>query len=669
MNLKKSLWGVVFLLLGAVAIQALQTTSQAVPADDQMIENPLIPRQLLFGNPVKTSPHLSPKGTKLAYLAPDANNVLNVWIKDLQNEIPDTKVTADTKRGVRQYMWQYDEGSILYLQDKDGDENWHIYQTHLSSGETKDLTPFENITASILDYSHEFPSELLIQMNRTNPKLHDVYRLNLTTGKLQLDTENRGDIIDWLADHQLRVRASIAMTPDGATLISVRDAVDAPWRQIMTIGASELNTGLVEFSEDGNSLYCFTSIDANTVRLIQIDTKSGKYTVIAENPTYDLSNAQINPVTHRLEAIGYEGEKYTVNVLDPDMAADYEWLQAQNLISPDKNAAEKTIQLLSRDLSNQTWVIGVMSDVCTTSYYLYKRANKNLDFLFSAKPDLDDYILSPMKPISFTASDGMQLHGYLTLPVHKEAKNLPLVVHVHGGPWARDSWGYRPEIQWLANRGYAVLQVNFRGSTGYGKQHLNAGNREWGRKMHRDLLDGKQWAIDNGFADPSKVAIYGGSYGGYATLAALAFTPDEFCCGVDVVGPSNLITLMNTLPAYWSPMKAQMDLRVGCVETEPEFLRECSPFFKAALITKPLLIAQGANDPRVKQAESDQIVEAIRANHLPVDYLLFLDEGHGFALPENRMKFYAATEDFLTRYLGGVAEAPKAEENWDSLKR
>lgn len=669
MNLKKSLWGV-FFILGAVAIQALQTSPRVIlEPEAQIVESALIPRKLLFGNPVKTSPRLSPKGTKLAYLAPDADNVLNVWIKDLHNDIPDRKVTADTKRGVRQYTWQYDEESILYLQDKDGDENWHIYQTHLQTGETRDLTPFENITASILEYSHEFPDELLIQMNRTDPKLHDVYRLNLSNGELQLDTENKGDVIDWLADHRMRVRASVSMTAEGATLISVRDGQDAPWREIMTIDASELNTGLVDFSEDNNALYCFTSLDANTVRLIRIDTQSGKYTVVAENPTYDLSDVQINPLTHRLEAVAYDGEKYTVNVLDPDMAADFEWLQAQNLISPDKNAAEKTVTLVSRDLANKTWVVGVMSDVCTTSYYLFQRANKKLDFLFSAKPDLDNYTLSPMKPISFTARDGMQLHGYLTLPVHKEAKNLPLVVHVHGGPWSRDSWGNRPEVQWLANRGYAVLQINFRGSTGYGKQHLNAGNREWGRKMHFDLLDGKQWAIDNGFADPSKVAIYGGSYGGYATLAALAFTPDEFCCGVDVVGPSNLITLMQTLPPYWSPMKAQMDLRVGCVETEPDFLRGCSPLFKADQITKPLLIAQGANDPRVKQAESDQIVGAMRANHLPVDYLLFMDEGHGFALPQNRMKFYAAAEDFLTRYLGGAAEAPKDDENWESIKR
>lgn len=664
MNLKKVLGGT-FIVLGFVAVQALQTLPQVVSDSSQISEKHLIPRNLLFGNPVKTSPHLSSKGTKLAYLAPDVNNVLNVWIKDLQDETPDKKVTADTKRGVRQYMWKFGEESIIYLQDKDGDENWHIFQTDLLTGETQDLTPFENINAGFVDYSHKYPDEALIQMNRKNPALHDVYRLNLSTGELKLDTENSGEVIEWIADHQLAIRASTSMDSEGNTVIFVRDTVEAPWRKIMTIGASELNKGLAGFSEDGNSLYCLTSLGGNTVRLIQIDTKSGEYTVIADHPTYDLSGVRINPLTLRLEAIEYDGEKHTVVALDPEIAADFEWLKGQNLTSKDEN----TIHLLSRDLSNQIWVIGVMSDVRSTSYYLFQRANKNLSFLFSAKPDLNNYTLSPMKPISFTARDGMNLQGYLTLPAHKEPKNLPLILHVHGGPWARDNWGYRPEVQWLANRGYAVLQINFRGSSGYGKEHLNAGNREWGGKMHFDLLDGKKWAIDNGFADPAKVAIYGGSYGGYATLAGLAFTPDEFCCGVDVVGPSNLITLMQTLPPYWSPMKAQMDLRVGCLETEPDFLKECSPLFKASQISKPLLIAQGANDPRVKQAESDQIVNAMRLNNLPVDYLLFADEGHGFALPQNRMKFFAAAEAFLARYLGGSAEAPKPEENWDSVLR
>jgi dipeptidyl aminopeptidase/acylaminoacyl peptidase len=666
MLLRKLFWGA-FLVVGVVAIQALYTPSQAIASSipDQNSERPLIPRKLLFGNPVKAMPQISPKGSKLAYLAPDANNVLNVWIKDLKNDIPDVKVTSDAKRGVRQYIWKYDEESILYLQDKDGDENTHIYQTNLSTGQTIDFTPFEGVKAGIVDYNHRFPDEALIQMNKNNPALYDVYRLNLSTGELKLDTENTDGAIEWVPDHQMHVRAFTTLATDGSTLISVRDAVDAPWREIMKMDSSDVYGGIVDFSEDGNSLLCLASLDSDTVRLIQIETSSGKYTVIAENPKYDLAKVVNNPLTHKLEFIAYEGDKYTQIVLDAEMKSDFEWLNEQNLAGQ----ADYTIQLVSRDLSNQKWVIAVQSDVHPSSFYLFNRSNKDLTFLFSTQPELDKFTLSPMKPISFIARDGMEIHAYLTLPAHAEAKNLPLVLNVHGGPWSRDSWGCQPGVQWLADRGYAVLQINYRGSSGYGKDYLNAGNREWGNKMHLDLLDGKQWAIDNGFADPTKVAIYGGSYGGYATLAALAFTPEEFCCGVDIVGPSNLITLLQSFPAYWGPLKAKTNIRIGCLETEPDFLKERSPLFKANQITKPLLIAQGANDPRVKQAESDQIVDAMRLNNLPVDYLLFLDEGHGFAVPENRMKFMAATEAFLASYLGGAAEAPKAEENWDSLKR
>lgn len=666
MQIKKILCGALPLLLGIVAIQFFQIIPSKIVASEESpaLERTLIPRSLLFGNPVKAAPRLSSQGKKLAYLAPDENNVLNVWVKDLQNMSPDKKITSDTKRGIRSYMWQYDEENLLYVQDRDGDENWHLYQTNLETGQTKNLTPFEGVRVGILAYSHEYPNEMLLTMNKSDPQLSDVYRLNLLTGEILLDTKNMGEVIEWVADHQLNIRANSKMIEDGSSVISVRESVDAPWKDLLKIDASELDKGILGFTENGKSLYCFTSIDANTVRLIELNTESGKYSVIAENPVYDLSNVQMNPITHRLEAVSYEGERHVFQPLDPEIAADFEWLKVQNL-TPN---AQNEIHLASRDIANQQWIISVVSDVRSTSYYLFHRKDKTLTFLFNTKPDLDAQTLNPMKPISFIARDGMELYGYLTLPVHKDSKHLPLVLHVHGGPWARNSWGYHPEAQWLADRGYAVLQINFRGSTGYGKTYLNAGNREWGGKMHLDLLDAKQWAINSGVADPNKVAIYGGSYGGYATLAALAFTPEEFCCGVDVVGPSNLITLMQTLPPYWVPLKAQMDLRIGCLETEPEFLRECSPLFKCHQITKPLLIAQGANDPRVKQAESDQIVAAMRNNKLPVQYLLFKDEGHGFARPENRMKFYAAAEAFLATYLGGEAEDPRADEEWTSVE-
>lgn len=643
-------------LIGIIAYQSPETTLPAA----FVYEKKLIPRNLLFGNPVKASPSLSIEGTKLAYLAPDANNVLNVWVKDLTVDKPDMQVTNDVKRGIRNYVWQCDQEHILYIQDKEGDENWHLYQTELATQKTRDLTPFDGITAHIVAYSEKYPDTMLIQMNQRNPTLHDVYRLDLVSGELKLDTENPGGVIGWTADHDLCVRASQSMTDDGSTLISIRDHAADPWRELVQIGAFELQGDLAGFSADGKALYCLTSLDGNTVRLMHIDLETGMRQVVVENPLYDIEDVMFNPSSHTLEAVGYSGEKYTIQALDPQLSSDLNFIQ---------ESIGETFDILSRDLKNQNWIIARISDSHPTAFYHYQRENKNVKFLFSTQPELDNYTLSSMQPISYLARDGMKIYAYLTLPVGLEPENLPLVLMVHGGPAARDSWGLQPSVQWLANRGYAVLQINYRGSTGYGKDYLNAGNREWGRKMHLDLLDGKQWAIESGIADPAKIAIYGGSYGGYATLAGLAFTPDEFCCGVDLVGPSNLITLLQSLPPYWSPMKAQMDRRIGSLENEPEFLQACSPFFKADQIKKPLLIAQGANDPRVKQAESDQIVQAMRKNNLPVEYLLFSDEGHGFARPQNRLKFFAAMEEFLAKHLGGHFVPSIPEENWESVRK
>lgn len=619
----------------------------------------LIPRQLLFGNPEKTSAKLSNDGTKLAYLAPDANNVLNVWIRNLQEGGQDQQITNDRKQGIRQFLWQYNDEYILYIQDKDGDENWHLYQTNVATHATKDLTPFEGIKVGIVDADPRFPNEMLIQMNKRNPALFDVYRLNLLTGQLQIDTENPGGVIHWTADHNLQVRVAQSLTDDGSTLIRVRNQPSDPWRDWLTIPPTEIGE-IEDFSADNESLYLLTSLDANTARLLKVNIKTGERTLIAEDPSYDLSGVMLHPTTYALEAAGIERERYEWIILDPQLNADFTYLSQQ---------LKGTFMLMSRDLANQNWIVISQSDQRPSHFYLYRRPAKTLEFLFSTQPKLEQFQLSPMQPIRFQARDGLTLHGYLTLPHGLEPRHLPTVLLVHGGPWSRDSWGLQPLVQWLANRGYAVLQINFRGSTGYGKNYLNAGNREWANKMHHDLLDGKEWLVRQGYADPDKVAIMGGSYGGYATLVGLAFTPDAFCCGVDIVGPSNLITLLQTMPPYWKPLKTIMDIRLGKLETEEEFLKSRSPLFKADQIKKPLLIGQGANDPRVKQSESDQIVSAMRHKQLPVEYLLFPDEGHGFARPENRLKFYAAVEAFLSKYLGGRHETASPEENWESLKR
>lgn len=625
----------------------------------QVVSVPLIPRQFLFGNPEKTSAKLSHDGTKLAYLAPNTQNVLNVWVRDLKHGGKDRQITTDNKRGIHQFLWQYNQENILYIQDKDGDENWHLYQTNLENQSTKDLTPYEGVKIEIIATESNYPNEMLIQMNERDSSLFDVYRLNLTTGQLELDTENPGGIFDWIADHHLQVRASLSYTSEGSTLIRVRDTAKSSWRDWLTIDANEI--GEIEgFSSDNKFLYLMTSLDADTSRLLKVNVATGERSLIAEDSHYDLSDLFLHPKTNALEAVGVERERYEWIVLDSQLTNDFNYL-SDNLKTP--------FYITSRDLNNQNWIIVSQSDQHPNHFYLYHRQPKSLEFLFSTQPTLEKYQLSPMKPIKFQARDGMTLHGYLTLPLDKEPRNLPTILLVHGGPWGRDSWGLQPLVQWLANRGYAVMQINFRGSTGYGKAYLNAGNREWANKMHTDLLDGKNWLVNQGYSDPNKVAIFGGSYGGYATLVGLTFTPDAFCCGVDIVGPSNLITLLQTLPSYWSPLKASMDLRIGKLETEQEFLKSRSPLFKAEKINKPLLIAQGANDPRVKQAESNQIVAAMREKKLPVEYLLFTDEGHGFARPENRLKFYAAAESFLAKYLGGRHELPKTEENWESLKR
>lgn len=613
---------------------------------------PIIPREVLFGNPEKVSPALSPDGTQLAFLAPDDKNVLNVWVRDLSKSGNDRLVTSDEKRGIRSFCWTYDSKNILYIQDRDGDENWHLYLTDIQTKKTKDLTPYKDVRASILAYESQFPNDILVELNIRNPAVFDVYRIRLDTGNLALEMQNDDQVFEWLADHHLKVRASRAYDSNGAMILRVNDNGQAPWRELMRWGVED-DGALVGFSPDDKDLYVLSSIDSNTARLLKINLANGSKQVIASDPQYDLigdsSQGEIieNPKTHKIEAVGITREKLEWVILDPQIKDDVAFLS--------KKDAE--LRIVSRDQDDKKWIVKYSTDLYPSQYYLYDRAKKTNQFLFSTNTQLESYPTSRMTPISFHARDGLLLHGYLTLPLGVEHKHLPTILLVHGGPWARDAWGFKSTVQWLANRGYAVLQVNFRGSTGYGKAHLNAGNKEWAAKMHDDLLDAKQWMIDQGYSDGSKIGIFGGSYGGYATLVALTFTPEEFCCGVDLVGPSNLVTLLQTIPPYWNPLKAKMDLRLGNLETDKAFLESRSPLFKADQIVRPLLIAQGANDPRVKQPESDQIVQAIRQNGKEVVYLLFSDEGHGFARPENMMKFCAVAEDFLSTHLGGKLQS------------
>ncbi|MBD1892884.1 S9 family peptidase [Coleofasciculus sp. FACHB-SPT9] len=606
---------------------------------------PLIPREVLFGNPERTSPRLSPDGKYLAYIAPDDKNVLQVWLRTVGQE-DDRQLTADKKRGIRIFFWTYNADQLMYMQDSDGDENFHLYSVNIHSNIVRDLTPFQGVKAQPVDLDPKFPDQVLVGMNLKDLQKFDVYRINLANGAVDLYAENPGNVVSWTVDAQFQVRAATAATPDGGSDLLFRETTQGDWETLRHWGPDD-EGGAVSFSEDGKTLYISGSHDANASRLIAFDVTTREETVIAEDPQYDLGGIVIHPITRVIQAVSFYKEKQEWQVLDQSIAADFEAI-AQ--IRPGE------FGISSRDLADKNWLVAFLTDDGPVYYYAYNRDSKTSTLLFSNKPTLEGLSLASMQPISYQAQDGLTIHGYLTTPVGITAQNLPTVLLVHGGPWARDTWGYDPQAQWLANRGYAVLQVNFRGSTGYGKAFVNAGNREWAAKMHDDLIDAVNWLVQQGISDPQKIAIMGGSYGGYATLVGLTFTPDVFACGVDIVGPSNLITLMQSIPPYWEPLKANFYYRVGNLETEEEFLKSRSPLFFVDRITKPLLIAQGANDPRVKQAESEQIVEAMQKANKPVEYALYTDEGHGFARPENRLHFYAIAEEFLSKYLGGRCE-------------
>lgn len=606
---------------------------------------PLIPRDVLFGNPERAAAQLSPDGKYLAYLAPDAKNVLQVWVRPLDQKEA-RQLTNDPKRGIRQYYWTHDGVHLLYLQDTDGDENFHLYAVDVAKGQTRELTPFKGVRVQGVDLSRDHPDEVLFSMNQRSRMAFDMHRLNLKTGAIKLDTQNPGMVMAWAADANFQVRAGTQARPDGGYDLLVRDAVDQPWRTLRTWPAEEQGA-VIGFAKDPNQVWLIANHDANASRLLKVDIKTGKEEVVAADPEFDLSGALVDDARRVPLAVSFTRARSEWQVLDPSVADDLAVLA---------KVRHGDFNITSQTRDNQKWLVAYNADNGPAATYLYDRATKKAELLFTNQPKLENLPLAKMEPIEYTATDGLKIRGYLTRPVGVEEKNLPLVLLVHGGPWARDFWGFNPLVQFLANRGYAVLQVNFRGSTGYGKKFLNAGNREWAGKMHQDLIDGVNWAVKQGVADPKRVAIMGGSYGGYATLVGLTFTPDVFRCGVDIVGPSSIMTLLRSIPPYWAPMQAMFAKRVGDIKTDEEFLNSRSPLYRVDQIRAPLLIGQGANDPRVKQAESDQIVAALRKANKTVQYVVYPDEGHGFVRPENRLHFFAITEAFLAEHLGGRYE-------------
>ena len=644
-------------VLQAVGCRAAQPAAggSATAAPTTEADVPLIPRQLLFGNPEKTGPVLSNDGKQIAFRAP-VNGVMNVWVAPADKLDAARPVTDDTTRGIQQYFWAATSNHIVYLKDKGGDENWRVYAVDLSSGETKDLTPFDKVAAQIQGVSDKFPTDILVALNDRQPELHDVHRINIVTGTRTLVQRNDGGFAGFLTDDDYNVRLASRQRQDGGIDLLQR-AADGSFMPFETIGPDDsLTTAPAGFDTSGNILYFIDSRGRDTAVVVSRNMATGASTVLAQDARVDAENAIAHPKTGLLQAVAFNYDRVRWQVVDQAIAPDLEYL---------KTVTDGEMSVMSRTLDDSRWTVAYVKDNGPVRFYLYDRPKKTATFLYTNRPMLESAKLASMHAREIKSRDGLTLMSYLSLPVWTDpdgdgvpATPLPTVLYVHGGPWGRDTWGYDATHQLLANRGYAVLSVNFRASTGFGKKFVNAGNREWGGKMHDDLIDAVNWAVAAKVADAKRVAIMGGSYGGYATLAGLTFTPDVFAAGVDIVGPSNLITLLSTIPPYWAPQIELFTTRLGDHRTADgrKFLESRSPLTFVDRISKPLLIAQGANDPRVKQAESDQIVSAMKAKNIPVVYALFPDEGHGFAKPENNVAFMAITEAFFATHLKGRAE-------------
>ena len=632
---------------------------------------PIIDRELFFGDPEISGAQISPDGNYITFIKP-FNNVRNIWVKERNQKFDESKpLTADTKRPISSYFWSRDSKYVLFVQDQGGNENFRIYAVDPKATgdpvpQAKDLTPLENVRAFIYDVPKNSPNEIFIGLNDRNPQLHDVYKLDLTTGENTLVRKNNDNVAGWMFDLQGNLRLGIRQTADGGSEILKVDGDKLD--QIYAVNNEE-SAGPMRFTPDGNSFYMISNkgAKADKSELLLFDLKTGKTKFIEKDPKNeaDFSNVIFSDVTNELIATVYVGDETRIYFKNKIWEKDYNKLKS---LLP-----KGEIGITSTTADESVWLVSVSRDVDPGSVYLFDRAKGTAELLYRSRPTLPSESLSERKAVKYKARDGMTIHAYLTLPKGVPAKNLPTVLFVHGGPWARDYFGYNSTAQFLANRGYAVLQPNFRGSTGYGKKFLNAGNKQWGRgAMQHDLTDAVNWLVKQGISDPKRVAISGGSYGGYVTLAGLAFTPEIYAAGFDIVGPSNIITLLNSIPPYWAPMKKIFDVRVGD-QNDPKdkkLLDEASPFNYATQIKAPLYVVQGANDPRVKKAEADQIVVALRDLGRQVEYMVAPDEGHGFAGKENRLAMYVAMEQFFAKHLKGRVQEdvrPEIQKKLDDI--
>lgn len=624
----------------------------------------LLPREIFFARGNKSGAKISPDGKYISYKTPSEKKIPNVWIKTIGKN-DDRMVTQETTHGVPGYYWAYDSKHIIYMMDSEGDENFHVYAVNIETGVTRDLAKFKGVKAQNIQMSKNHPHEILVGLNVRDKRHFDMYRVNLKTGKLELDTENPGDVRWWLADHNLVIRAAVALNPkDISTTLRVRDSADKPWRDLIVWPFGE--TGHLEgygseiavaFTKDGKALYVSAAFAGDQTQLAKVDVKTGKVIkIVASHPKasiwnvmtltlYDRAQVMFHPKTGEVQAVGFEYLKPEWKVYDPELKKDFQVL---------KQVHEGEFDIKSRDLANNKWIVGFYSDHSKGAYYIYDRVSKKAELLFETAPHLKKYKFAPMKPLVIKARDGLDIPCYLTLPLGVPAKNLPMVLLIHGGPWARYQWGFSGFVQFLANRGYAVLQVNFRGSAGFGKKFLNAGNGQWGvGSMQHDITDAAGWFIKNGTADSKRIAILGASYGGYAVLAGLTFTPDLYTCGIDICGPSNVKTLVESMPDWWYLIKQRWLRRMGNVLKDETLNRRISPYYHAHKIKAKLMIIHGVNDPRVKIEESAQIVETMRKNKKEVTYVVYPDEGHGVGRPQNLVDMRGRLETFLAKHLGG----------------
>jgi len=652
------------LLIPLTGYHAMAQTSQLPP---------LIDRELFFDNPEITGSQLSPDGTYLSFLKP-YEGVMNIWVKKLDEAFDAARpITAEKARPIRSYFWSRDGKYILFVQDKGGDENFNLYAVDPKEAATagsavpqaRDLTYLQGVRVMIYAVPKTDPDAIYLGLNDRDKAWHDLYKLKLSTGEKTMLRQNSPNdrITGWVFDWDDKLRLATRSNMDGSNdILRVgRDSL-VP---IYTTGPFETAYPLA-FEKNNKEVYLVTNKGdkRNFTELVLLDPASGNETFVESDPLkkVDFGDAAISDVTHEIIYTSYEGERTDFYFKDKGYEADYQLIC--------KQLPGLEVYFSRSDASERNWTIGASSDVDPGTTYLYDRKTKKLTLQYRPRPNIPVASMAHMEPITYPSSDGLVIPAYLTVPKGVEAKNLPLVVFPHGGPWARDGWGFNSYAQFLANRGYAVLAMNFRGSTGYGKDFLNAGNNEWGRKMQDDITWGVKFLVEKGIVDKNKVAIMGGSYGGYATLAGLAFTPDVYACGVSIVGPSNLITLLNSIPPYWESIRQVFYLRMGNLDSPEgiEDLKAMSPLFSADKIKVPLLVVQGANDPRVNKAESDQIVVALRDRGFDVEYIVAPDEGHGFARPVNNMAMLAAAEKFLAAHLGGRYQESMKPEVAERLK-